>query len=253
MFSAEKVKSLNDLEMVAYNYLLTHLEKVQNMTIRELSDACHVSTSTILRGCGKLGLEGFSELKYIIRQELATKQNSSEIFYDANVQVDNFLKKVNNTTYRQTLSTALDMITNSEHILFSGIGTSGILGEYGCRYFMNLGMNAYSISDPFAPIPSRGLNSTLAIILSVSGETREMIERIESFKQYGAKVMSITNAENSTVARLSDFNLSYYMPEVTKKENQALNLTTQVPVITLIEILAQKAAEKLDKESMIEN
>ncbi len=117
---------------------------------------------------------------------------------------------------------------------FSGIGTSGILGTYGSRYFANLGINAYSIVDPFLPVPPRGMENTLAIILSVSGETIQMIKQTEDFKRYGAKVLSITNDEKSTIAQMADYNISYYMPVVSGGKEVDLNLTTQVPVITLI-------------------
>ncbi|MNE81474.1 hypothetical protein D3C80_1781280 [compost metagenome] len=75
-----------------------------------------------------------------------------------------------------------------------------------------------------------------------------MIEKAEDFKRYGAKVLSITNNEESTLARIADYNLSYYMPEVKSKEETYLNLTTQVPVVTLIELLAHQAYIRMNKE-----
>lgn len=93
------------------------------------------------------------------------------------MQVDHFLKRVNDDNYRDVLQPAVKMILNKRHIVFTGIGTSGTLGLYGNRYFANMELNAYSLADPFAPIPPRGLENTLVIILSVSGETEQMIEQ----------------------------------------------------------------------------
>ncbi|MGX7351858.1 RpiR family transcriptional regulator [Enterococcus canis] len=249
MFEAEKVKELNELELIVYEYVLEHLAELPHMTIRQLSDACHVSTSTILRCCNKLGYQGFTELKFAVKQELA-RDVTFEQFYDATIQVDQFLKKVNQDDYRVVLEPAVQMILDARHIAFSGIGTSGILGAYGSRYFMNLGLNAYSISDPFAPVPPRGLDNTLAIILSVSGETKEMVAQIQDFKRYGAKTMSITNQENSTIARLADHNISYYMPEIIHGREHDINLTTQTPVIALLEILAQQTNRRIEQEEL---
>lgn len=161
------------------------------------------------------------------------------------MQVDHFLKRVNDDNYRDVLQPAVKMILNKRHIVFTGIGTSGTLGLYGSRYFANMELNAHSLADPFAPIPPRGLENTLAIILSVSGETEQMIEQAIAFKRYGAQVLSITNNENSTIARMADYNISYYMPEVGSPVEDHVNLTTQVPVIALIEILAHQVAKKL--------
>ena len=53
MFSYEVLNSLNDLEMLVYNYVLEHKEEIKYMTIRELAEGVHVSTSTIVRFCSK--------------------------------------------------------------------------------------------------------------------------------------------------------------------------------------------------------
>lgn len=53
MFNYETVQSFNDLELIVYKYILSHKNEVKYMTIRELADAVHVSTSTIVRFCKK--------------------------------------------------------------------------------------------------------------------------------------------------------------------------------------------------------
>lgn len=245
MFDEEKIKTLNELEMAVYKYIVQHFEEIDQLTIRELSAACHVSTSTILRCITKLGYRGYSELKYAICQKKEQDARAFDLFYDATIQVNTFLKKVNNEDYRKFIQPALELILSTRHVAFSGIGTSGILGTYGSRYFANLGINAYSIVDPFLPVPSRGMENTLAIILSVSGETIQMIKQTEDFKRYGAKVLSITNDEKSTIAQMADYNISYYMPVVSGGKEVDLNLTTQVPVITLIELLAHQVYKQI--------
>ena len=51
MFSHSAIASLNNLEMMVYNYVIKNRDKVMYMTIRELADAAGVSTTTILRFC----------------------------------------------------------------------------------------------------------------------------------------------------------------------------------------------------------
>ncbi len=53
MFGYEVLQAYNELEMLVYNYIMDHKEEVKYMTIRELSNAVHVSTSTIIRFCKK--------------------------------------------------------------------------------------------------------------------------------------------------------------------------------------------------------
>lgn len=245
MFDLEKVHSLNDLEMIVYQYLLENTELIPTLTIRQLSTNSHVSTSTILRFCAKMGFDGFSELKYNIKKNQI--QNASlENYYDRTIHVDSFLKKINCKNYDETLKPAIDLIKNASPIIFSGMSTSGILGNYGSRYFSNMGINAHSLLDPYTPIHSRGMEQTLAIILSVSGETNEMLKQVSEFKQAGAKVLSITNNEHSTLSRLADYNISYYMPEEhSLYEDPHINITTQIPVIALLELLAHQVSQDI--------
>lgn len=248
MFDLEKVQSLNELEMLVYQYILENMDTIPKLTIRQLSVNCHVSTSTILRFCSKMGFDGFSELKYALKKEEQDKHQSFEQYYAATVHVDSFLKRLNQQTYYETLKPAITMIISARHIAFSGIGTSGILGTYGSRYFANMGINTYSISDPFTPIPQRGFENTLALILSVSGETSELIKQVTDFRRSGAKILSITNDEHSTIARLADYNISYYMPdERSIYTDPYINITTQIPVIALIELLAHQASKEFSK------
>jgi DNA-binding MurR/RpiR family transcriptional regulator len=74
MFHNVDLKSLSSLELDVYNYIISHPKQVQSLTIRELAQAAHVSTTTISRFCAKLNLSGFSELKYVIRDELHAEQ-----------------------------------------------------------------------------------------------------------------------------------------------------------------------------------
>ncbi|KZP93783.1 MurR/RpiR family transcriptional regulator [Enterobacter hormaechei] len=60
MFSHSAIASLNNLEMMVYNYVIKNRDKVMYMTIRELADAAGVSTTTILRFCRKLNCDGYS-------------------------------------------------------------------------------------------------------------------------------------------------------------------------------------------------
>ena len=58
MFTHSAIASLNNLEMMVYNYVIKNRDKVMYMTIRELADAAGVSTTTILRFCRKLNCAG---------------------------------------------------------------------------------------------------------------------------------------------------------------------------------------------------
>ena len=73
MFTVEQVKSLNELELKVYQYIIQHKAAVPYMKIRELASEAHVSTSTILRFCKKLDRYGYTEFKYKLKQYVGQK------------------------------------------------------------------------------------------------------------------------------------------------------------------------------------
>ena len=243
MFEFEKVQRLNGLELTILNYVLANTVIVEKMTIRKLATEAHVSTSTILRFCEKLDFEGFSEFKYALKRERLAKQAPATTDYDVLIPVTDFLKKTSNPAFRQLLTTATELITTAKAVFFFGIGTSGALAQYGSRYLANAGVFSLSISDPFMPFGMHEvvIHEALLIVLSVSGETIEMLDQVQQFKLGKGQVIALTNQTNSTLAQLADLVIPYYMPE---EKNGSLNNTTQIPVVYILELLAHRVAEQ---------
>ena len=103
------------------------------------------------------------------------------------------------------------------------------------------------------------MSNTVLVALSVSGETSQMITLLDGYKKKQVKIISLTNTSQSTVARMSDLNFPYYMPLVYAfPKLGGINLTTQLPVIYLLESLtyrirshkenARLESEKLPKD-----
>lgn len=83
-----------------------------------------------------------------------------------------------------------------------------------------------------------GIQGAVIIALSVSGETEQIIAMTNEFKKYDCKIISITNKGTSTLARISDYNLSYYVTE--HEMGHHVNTTTQISVIYLIEAIGRR-------------
>lgn len=239
MFGYEVLQAYNELEMLVYNYIMEHKEEVKFMTIRELSEAVHVSTSTIIRFCKKTGCEGYSEFrvqfKLFLKEE---KENKKKLSQDSGVdEMMYFLHTVTSTSYEESIVKVTEMIQKARQLIFIGIGTSGILGKYGARYFSNIGKFSQYIEDPYYPI-GNDMEETVVIALSESGETQQTIKLAERFKQHNCKIFSITNGSACTLAKMSDYNLSYFVSK--RLVQDEYNITTQVPVIYLLETIGRR-------------
>lgn len=239
MFSYEILQSYNELEMLVYNYVMEHKEEVKYMTIRELAGEIHVSTSTIVRFCKKTGCEGYSEFRLQFKMFLKEeKENKKKVPKDNGMdEIMYFLHTVTSTEYEKSIDEVTQIIQGAEQLIFVGIGTSGILGKYGARYFSNLGKYSQHIEDPYYPI-GKDMHATVVVALSESGETQQTLKLTERFKQHNCKILSITNGSSSTLAKISDYNLSYYVSKRLVQEEY--NITTQVPVIYLLETIGRR-------------
>lgn len=236
MFSHEQIQSLNDLEITVYNYIMKNKQRAAYMKIRELADEAHVSTTTVLRFCKKAGCEGFSEFKLKFKTYL---QNEKEQKPDMDLSIlADYIKRAENPDSMEALSQALLLLKNAGCVLFIGVGTSGTLAKYGARYFSNVGCFSLCIDDPFTPVFQGNSAETVVVALSVSGETEQVLHMASQLKSRGCALISITNSANCTLSRMSDCSLTYYMPEI--KAAGLYEITSQVPVLCLIEMLGRK-------------
>ncbi|MDF1509404.1 MurR/RpiR family transcriptional regulator [Robertmurraya sp. DFI.2.37] len=243
MFSLQEIRSLNELELAVYNYVISNADKVYHMSIRDLSEQTHVSTTTILRFCKKMNCDGFTEFKFKLKT--LNDNNGVAMPTEDAAQMIDFFKKINNQEFDQLLDRAAEMIVNKDRVLFIGVGSSGSLGKYGARFFSNIGKFAQYLDDPFYPVPDGYYDSSVTIVLSVSGETEETLRQVSRFKRKSSKIVSITNYETCTLAKLSDLNIAYYMPLIMVQNE--LNITSQVPVVFILEMIGRKIQKLLQQ------
>lgn len=235
MFNSEIIKKLNELELILYRYIIKNTEKVIYMRIRELAAEAHVSTTTILRFCKKFDCNGYSEFKVKLKLYIENNNNEKNIKNDQSRIID-FFKKLDTDELHEKIEAVCDIIYHSPNLVFLGAGTSGIICKYAARYFSTIGKFAAYIDDPYFPANYKTYENFTIIILSVSGETKAIIDLVNNFKRENCTIISITNSENCTISKISDLNISYYM---TQEKLGRSDITTQVPVLYIIETIAR--------------
>lgn len=244
MFNAENIRGLKELELMLYNYVSKNKEKVIYMRIRELASEAHVSTTTILRFCQKMQCNGFSEFKVKLKMHLKG-QKSVQIIDDKTVFME-FMNRVSSKSFQSDISKACQMIHDASNVVFVGVGNSGILASYGARYFSSLNKFSVYIDDPFYPIIGKDLENSVSVIFSVSGESNNILHHTNILKNNNSKIISITNSANCTIAKLSDVNIAYY---VQTQKNGESDVTTQLPVLYIIETIAKKVYNMMETNS----
>ena len=203
LFTPQQIKNLNELELLVYQYIIEHPNTVPFMRIRELAAEAHVSTTTVLHFCKKVGCDGYAQFKWKLKEQAGSAQGSR--LPDTLGELQNFLWKVGTPEYDAALDEAAGMIARAERVFLVGIGNSGSIAEYGARYLSNLGKFALGVTDPFYPITVTPNTTIAAVILSVSGETKQVLHLARQLKEKNATLYRhvLRNAVVPTVAFLA--------------------------------------------------
>ncbi len=116
-----------------------------------------------------------------------------------------------------------------------GCGTAGKVGMVGTYLFAEISKKHinFAFGSEFSSCKNFITPKSLVICISQSGETADTLEAIEYAKEKGAKVVSIVNVENSSMARISDIVLPIKAgPEKAVASTKAT--TSQLAVLTLL-------------------
>lgn len=238
MFSVDNIKDLNDLELHIYKYIISHKQDIYCMRLKQIAELIHVSPSMITRVAQKLGYEGFVEWKTTMKMEESVGQHKKE---DTLNYILSYFHSVDNEQFNQSISKAAKMIATSQEAIFFGVGISGAIAEAGASLFNRKGKRSVAYRD--FSMRTRGMynHNDCAIILTVSGETEEILVRMMGLKNLGVKMIVITNSASSTAAKLADLSFCYYMPS--ERNQDYYSSATQVPVIYILESLADALIE----------
>ena len=111
---------------------------------------------------------------------------------------------------------AVELIAaSSGRVLVVGVGKSGIVGRKIAATFTSTGTPATFLHPVDSVHGDLGIvgNDDIAILISKSGETDELVSLFQHLKRFGVRTIAITGSSESTLARLSDVSLDAWVRE----------------------------------------
>lgn len=201
-FTYSQVESLNETETYVYNYVIKNTKKVLNESIRELADDTHVSTATVMRFCKKMGCEGFTELKYRLKENVEVQKTKED---DVNDQFDDFIEKVKSSDYLDSIHRAAEIIKRSNLILTLGIGTTGDFAKYTSRLLSGMGYCCYGVDGAAYPV-QRVIEGHQGVIIAFyeSLQKKLLFEEIYRYKNKNYMIIMLTNTNMGSMEHLCD-------------------------------------------------
>jgi DNA-binding MurR/RpiR family transcriptional regulator len=214
------------------NEVLRDPGAVAASTIGELASRCGTSLPSVTRFCLALGLTGYAELRLALAAESGRTSTSWERGTGAEVGPNDSLGDVLHTLLRadaraledtvaeldlRALGDAVRAISDARRIDLYAVSGSATVAEDLRLRLHRIGRGANSWSDVHNALTSAALLGAgdVAVGLSHSGETLEVLEPLRRARSQGARTVAITNYPRSPIARAADIVLITAARDVT--------------------------------------
>lgn len=230
-------------------YIKSNADKIIYMSISEAAKKSNTGEATVTRFAKKMGFSGFQDFKVTLAQEISLKgsksiinneiTNNEDVSETANKLLKNNISVLEGTVHKLSTNSiyeCADLIRNCKKVYFMGVGYSGIVAQDSNYKFMRIGINSIYYQDTHTMIMMSALASEGEIVIAIShsGETEEIIRATKIAKDNGAKIIAITENENSTLAKLSDINLNYVSSETLFESGAVSSKLAQIFIVDLI-------------------
>jgi len=187
--------------------------------VGELAARAGVSKPTVVRFCRSVGYDGLADFK----RKLAGSVNEGVPFVHRAVDADDkpgdvVVKVIDNAVsamlkyrndadgpaFERATAALADAVRNGRRIEFYGVGNSGIVAQDAQHKFFRLGVSAVAISDGHVQVMSATMlqPGDVAVVISNSGRSRDLIDAAEIALQKGATLVVIS-ASGSPLALMA--------------------------------------------------
>lgn len=215
----ENYNKLNENDKHIWNYILNNKLECENMSIQELASNCNVSHTTILRFAQKIGLNGYSELKFYLKVE-----NNNKCVFDKGeiINISDDINKTMDMLIKRDFSDICYLLDNCKQIYAYGTGEvqSNAVKELK-RNLLSIGklVNVLEGNDELEIITNYITEEDMIFLISLSGENKTVNNFAKDLNDKGVKVISITESGNNTLSKISDINIQFYTHEVARLED----------------------------------
>lgn len=240
------------------DYILKNGSFDSGLTINALAKDANVSISSISRFAKMLGYQNFQDFKLSLVTS-SSDETSESLFQDITPE-DTYMtmtQKIFNgnistlTATEQVLtenqlSAATNIINQSDSIGFFGLGASSIVAQDGYHKFLRSDKRPFFTSDYHMQLmlATKMTSNDCAIVISHSGENKDMLRLISELRKNNVKIIGITSYGNSTLTSLVDVCLLSISDE-TQYQNEALHaIIAQISLVDTLFLITAVRDEK---------
>ncbi|MFD9626672.1 MurR/RpiR family transcriptional regulator [Peribacillus muralis] len=236
MFIEERVQKfeykLNDTDDQIIDYILKNKKNVINESIQSLASNLFTVPNTIIRLSKKLGFDGYAHLKNNLKEEIYSEQYEIEDSLHSNLQRTFDLIDINK------MAVVAKMIQQSKRVLIFGVGDTGLFCEMLMKNLKIAGKQSeyYIHRHDIVHGINQLTNEGVLFLVSLSGETSQVLEVAELSKAKGIRIISLTHFNRNSLQELADISLFCFAPS---EMLNGYNITDKTPLMVTIRTLSE--------------
>jgi DNA-binding MurR/RpiR family transcriptional regulator len=257
-----KYSSLTGAPKKVADYLLESHDEAVYLNITQLAGKVGVSESTITKFVRLLGYNGFQDLKISLARRGSQEDEGDKLYGE--ISLDDDVETIcTNVFYNniealkdslrildfKSVEKAAELILRARKIDLYGMGSSAIATLNARMRFYRLGFMCFTYNDPHEQIVSASLlkKGDVAIGISNSGRSRDVIKALSIAKQSGASTICITNHDNTPIIECSDIKLF-----TSSKDSEQLSesINARIAELALLDSLYVCIASKIKKQAL---
>jgi DNA-binding MurR/RpiR family transcriptional regulator len=251
--------ALNEQEQKVGQYILDHPDDVVLLSMAELAERSGSSDATVFRFCKRVTGRGYQEFKIHLARELGASGSSTYsqvapgdgILDVARKIVAADIKALEDTLAvlePARLQQALEALLAAERVLIYGSGGAAIAAVEMEYKLIRVGVSAAAHTDAKMQLISASLltGSDVAVGISHSGESHEVLRSMEVARQTGAVLIAITNHPASALGEMAGVLL---LTAAQEGVSRGYPLGARVAQIAVIDVLYGCLAQRRGDET----
>lgn len=236
---------LSSSEIDVLKYIDNNKKIVLGMSIQELSKETYISTATIMRLCKKMGLSGFSELKYRIRERINLEKNNSIERTSLNKIIDNTMFELiqsSNLIDKNSIEKVVELLLSNKNIHFFGKGLTSTAFKYISKQLLTCNRLNICYEDTHIAYlaAERMTKNDVLFVASLSGKTKQIVNMVQIAKSKGATIIALTNIDSNIIAELADINFYVYAQD---DEESEYDMKSRMPILLILNIIVRYYVE----------
>ena len=215
------------------------------LSISELADKCNCSEATIVRFARRLGFDGYQALKISLAREdnprdisesISPSDSCFEVFCKVCNDIYCSLERTRKVLKGDQLALAAGYILRADRIITLGLGNSASVAVDMSHKFLRAGCSAVAYTDNHmqAIAASHLTPRDVAIGISHSGSSRDIVDALRIAKERGATTICLTNYGKSPILKYSDVVLQTISDET---QYSILALNSRIAQLAIVDAL----------------